>query len=475
MYVEAAEARKARIEARGVEIDRLMSLSGTPLLVDTSGRDLRPRNGIHVGGITDDIYSDDEGQPVLHQADITVKTRQASRKIPWAESSSGQRSFGARAETFTANNDRERMETIKHTIRSNRSSSSGAVGTSVVVHARCSRSHVPQSQRHMLHDNQEDKASNESIQQGEPLAEGKCKEKSCANRGKDQECEVQEVEHLEPPDDDEGPQGHAAIEESQGSTAHGNGTIPSEENAFEVDPSRFAANQNFPLLPCFSRVASQRELGELHSGQRASGGSDNGGELFGLQRNRSACSSRHSVPRPCASDDGRAPSSALELRRWRRIPDGVGSHRAGACSFDRQGIWTAPASNIRTLRSSRRDDGLGGAVGRFPVHSSATSKKETVAARDYAETLLASHLTPFPTITKNRSLHGVPQPLVRRSRGFADACREDNSRASATALREVNRAERDELVTPAERQWILSQIEAGFDTLQHGRRLSPVP
>lgn len=475
VYVEAAEARKERIEARGVEIDRLMSLSGTPLLVDMSGRDLRPRNGINVGGITDGIYPGDEGQPVLHQADITAKTRQASRKIPWLESSSGQRNFGARAGTLPANDDHERMETINHTNRSSRSTSSGAVGTNAVVGTRCPRSHVPESERHMLHENREDKASSKSIQQGEPLAEGKCNDEPCANRGKDQECEAQEVEHLEPSVGDEEPQRHTAGEGSQGSTTHENGTTPSEKDVFEVDPSRFTANQKFPLLPCFSSVASQLELGELHSGQRASDNSDNGGGLFGMQRNRSACSSRHSVPTSCASGDGRAPSSAFDLRRRRRVPDGVGSQRAGTCNFDRQGIWTAPASNTRTRRSSGRDGGLGGAVGRFQVHSSATSKMATVAARDCAETLLASHLTPFPTITKNRSLHGVPQPLVRRSRGFADACREDNSRMSATALRAVNRAERDELVTPAERQWILSQIEAGFDTLQHGRRLSHVP
>lgn len=98
------------------------------------------------------------------------------------------------------------------------------------------------------------------------------------------------------------------------------------------------------------------------------------------------------------------------------------------------------------------------------------------AARERASTLLASHLTPFPTITKNRSLHAVSQPIVKHSEGFADACRGDVSRSGTAAWRVAREARYDGLVAPADRLSIVRQIEAGFDALQgrgRGDRVSP--
>lgn len=93
--------------------------------------------------------------------------------------------------------------------------------------------------------------------------------------------------------------------------------------------------------------------------------------------------------------------------------------------------------------------------------------------RHRADLILASHLTPFPTITRNRSLHAVSQPIVRHSQGFADACRGESSSLGSSAWR-VARAERyNGLVATADRLSIVRQIEAGFDALQ-GRRISPL-
>lgn len=97
-------------------------------------------------------------------------------------------------------------------------------------------------------------------------------------------------------------------------------------------------------------------------------------------------------------------------------------------------------------------------------------------ARDQASALLASHLTPFPTITKNRCLHAVAQPIVKHSEGFADACRGESSRSGTEAWRVAREARYEGLVAPADRLSIMQQIDAGFDALQGGRsrRVPPV-
>lgn len=105
----------------------------------------------------------------------------------------------------------------------------------------------------------------------------------------------------------------------------------------------------------------------------------------------------------------------------------------------------------------------------------ADGKTAIAAAKDHASMLLASHLTPFPTITKNRSLHAVSQPIVKHSEGFADACRGENSRLGTTAWRVTREARYDGLVAPADRISIVRQIEAGFDALRgRSKRVSPV-
>ena len=59
---------------------------------------------------------------------------------------------------------------------------------------------------------------------------------------------------------------------------------------------------------------------------------------------------------------------------------------------------------------------LGSEIWREHVAEKEEATKAAVAGtRGQADTRLASHLCPFPTITKNRSLHAVSHPLVRVS------------------------------------------------------------
>ena len=101
------------------------------------------------------------------------------------------------------------------------------------------------------------------------------------------------------------------------------------------------------------------------------------------------------------------------------------------------------------------------------------TKTAVAAARGQADALLASHLCPFPTITKNRSLHAVSQPLVRHSQRFADACRGESSRAGTEAWRVARAARYGGLLAPADRLSIVRQIQAGLEMLQ-GAGVSPM-
>ena len=133
-----------------------------------------------------------------------------------------------------------------------------------------------------------------------------------------------------------------------------------------------------------------------------------------------------------------------------------GENPGNIIDYDLPGIW------------------LGSEIWRQQVAEKEEATKTAVAAtRGQADTLLAFHLCPFPTITKNRSLHAVSQPLVRHSQGFADACRGESSRAGTEAWRVARAARYGGLLAPADRLSIVRQIQAGLEMLQ-GAGVSPM-
>ena len=134
-----------------------------------------------------------------------------------------------------------------------------------------------------------------------------------------------------------------------------------------------------------------------------------------------------------------------------------GGNRGNIIDHDSPGMW------------------LGSEIWREHVAEKEEATKAAVAGtRGQADTLLASHLCPFPTITKNRSLHAVSQPLLmRHSQGFADACRGESSRAGTEAWRVARAAGYDGLLAPADRLSIVWQIRTGLEMLQ-GAGVSPM-
>lgn len=210
-----------------------------------------------------------------------------------------------------------------------------------------------------------------------------------------------------------------------------------------LDASRVLATASTPQLPSFSLGSSPQPAFRGGKPNQQGGQSDRNGDRA-LSNTCNATSPvtefANALSAPVYCHHGRA-------ARW-----------AGVNVSDR-------AQQSRNSGPSHRPATLGMEEGRAAL----------AAARDRASTLLASHLTPFPTITKNRSLHAVSQPIVRHSEGFADACRGEMSRSGTSAWRVTRDARYDGLVAPADRLSIVRQIEAGFDTLQ-GRsdRVSPV-
>lgn len=350
--------RKARIQERGAEIDRLMSLGGTPLLVDMS---VNADNGATASSNATALPRDHEPEPanpsgnsdqekVAHVA--TAVPHLGEQKISRTESGAARkRSWGAKVPV-------------------------GSNDTKV-----SSTSSSPPKE-----------------QQSDTL---------------------EEREYTQGPESLEG-----------------------------LDANRVKATESTPLLPSFSlgsRLALHGQLSGKNCLANLKG--------FPVSRQVELCAS------PSADDIART-SACGHLRggKW----TGRNSNRASGSTFHTGGA----------LIPTKHDqgDGGGGAEGSAEV---AAEKVATVINKCHANALLASHLTPFPTITKNRSLHAVPQPIVQHSEGFADACRGESSRLGNAAWR-VSRATRfDGLVATADRLSIVRQIEAGFDAL-HGRRVSPM-
>lgn len=233
-----------------------------------------------------------------------------------------------------------------------------------------------------------------------------------------------------------------------------------------LDATRIAATASTPQLPCFS-LGSSPQLAFR-------GGQPN--QAVGLQRRLGdgAISNSYSAASPDNINVvASASSSAAGFGRGR-----ARHWVAGASVSDR--IQQQQPRSETALASTSNDQGhhrteAAGVGADDATAAVVVAKAAVVAARNHASTLLASHLMPFPTITKNRSLHAVSQPIVKHSEGFADACRGERSRSGTTAWRMAREARYDGLVGPADRLSIARQIEAGFDALQgRRRRVSPV-
>lgn len=248
-----------------------------------------------------------------------------------------------------------------------------------------------------------------------------------------------------------------------------------------LDATRIVATASTPQLPCFS-------LGSAPQLAFRGGGAQKPNEAVGLQRRNRLGDGRavsNGYNAVSASPDtnvvvASGGSSAA------RLGHGHARNETEASVSDR--IHQPPRNKLVTTSTSsalgrRREAGAGAGTGTGtgtgdagPGAAAAAAKAAVVAARNHASMLLASHLVPFPTITKNRALHAVSQPIVRHSEGFADACRGERSRAGTTAWRVAREARYDSLVGPADRLSIVRQIEAGCDALQGRtrRRVSPV-
>lgn len=222
-----------------------------------------------------------------------------------------------------------------------------------------------------------------------------------------------------------------------------------------LDAKRIAATASTPLLPCFSLGSARLDLRGRNGGGSSTAKAENcvfEPRRVGLKLSASA---GDLAPTTDSSLVGRG-----QPRPWPGESTDVPLGSALGAADGRSGPRNTQGCG------ERREAGSGST-------EAAAAKAAVVAAREQAGALLASHLTPFPTITKNRSLHAVSQPIVRHSEGFADACRGDSSRLGTVAWRASREARYNTLVAPADRLSIVRQIEAGFDVLQ-SRRMSPV-
>lgn len=377
VYVEAAKARKARIQERGADVERLLSLAGTPLLVDMNAN----ANGGDTSAKKSCIENDHDhrdsevecsegvldGSSKGAPATATI----AAASVPAAVSDRrGVQSEPGAATTSSVNN-------------IDKSGSAEAPGTSTDTNAPNTSACAP--------DEQKDNTNTPSAK----LAQN--------NLGLAQ----------------------------------------------ELDPQRVVATASTPLLPCFS-LGSRLAVGGLQN------------DFFTTTTAAYAGDSRR-VGLNASASAGDTANTSSRARGREKIWTAEGSGRTPISALDATG---ARLASTNSLGRSREGGGAGSAA-------SAALKAAAAVIKGQADALLASHLTPFPTITKNRSLHAVSQPIVQHSEGFADACRAESSRLGTTAWRVARTARYDGLVAPAERLSIVRQIEDGFDALR-GRRVSPV-
>ena len=264
--------------------------------------------------------------------------------------------------------------------------------------------------------------------------------------------------HGENPPEKGGETAAAAIASARGKLS----SAPS--SPLGLDAARVLATASTPQLPSFSQGSSpQLELRAVKS-SRQDGQSRTAGDGV-----------RSSTSKPVACDVAKFSGAlaAQPVSCQGRATSWIGGNGSGLLR-QQQCRDEASCSSRHSSGPHLRSGQQGG--GTRAAEEGRRTAVIAAAARDRASMLLASHLTPFPTITKNRSLHAVAQPIVKHSEGFADACRGEISTSGTAAWRVAREARYDGLVAPADRLSIVRQIEAGFGSLQ-GRscgRVSPV-
>lgn len=393
--MDAAKARKSWIEQRGTEVERLISLGGTPLLVDTNSDHFRNSSVIHgenIGGTvitTDDSYPGDQQEPVRDRSQGTTSLH-ARPGASTAPAAAGQSNFGVL----------EKSTRVKSVYVWDEDSSGRIAGRTTGW--RISESHASTLD---ISPRVADSARGEKV------------------------THEQQVPLL-----------------------------------LDVKQVASTATAGIPLLPCFSRVNSQPALGC----RRLVGTAPSASNFRGI-------AIQEGKLRPCPHSGVKTSLSVGDLSTYVALTHDTSVDYAKRAELGGGDMIAAtkhmgwPEPHITSQASV-----FAGRQRAAIVREATPSKAVATTTRDHADALLASHLTPFPTITKNRSLHGVPQPIVPKSAGFADACRAESSHLGTAAWREARTARYNEMVAPAERLSIAQWIEAGLDTLQ-GSKDSPVP
>lgn len=549
MYVEAAKSRKIWIEQRGREVEQLMSLNGTPLLVDISAAPRRAATTSTVSSGNGNNPGGEDPTPTDQQASSTSNNGRNDDHDLQANGQEGMRiarvgaSFSGDAPAVkdeqhtlvVVTRSEERLPIGKRNCnkKSSSSRSSGNSNSTISPHSKCRARGV------CVGVGIEKIACSSSNSKKPLLLSGRGSASSAVTaeqRASKATALLPSMSHKEALATTTGT-GAAASEDPREPAMDKNveftGTLETEAGALDVE--RVAATASVPALPCFSRVDSSlaptggryntlsiasnlNEFGSCWRGvtgeimdsrsaggatiltraaqSRHSSGSNNmghskrayaaAGDTF-LGQDEAARGGGDGFGCPAISSSN-SPKSANYLvgdgGTMRGIMAASGAMNSGVTTTRTGTPWGA-ISRKKSSPESGGDEragvrglnpGAGATSTAVPTTALAAAavasdKVDVSVDKDQARALLASHLTPFPTITKNRSLHALPQPIVGHSDGFADACREGGRGSRVDVWRAAKVAKYDELVSPEEREWILQQINAGINALQ-GRRLS---
>ncbi|CAB1115637.1 unnamed protein product [Ectocarpus sp. CCAP 1310/34] len=384
VYVEAAKARRSRMTERGGEVEQLVSLAGTPLLVDMSTGSASTSTGPakHQAGNSAQT-GDEAAHGSTNTSDRTGRSGETERS-----NADGKAAVATAANPTSTDRGRGRISSRTDPSGTAKASSGKGVGPAVEP--------VPTHSGGSGH--KESMRRSQSTPAATPLEE--------------------ETRNTETPADTA-----ATARPATRRTSSSESSPPTRG----LDAERIVATASTPQLPCFSLGTSPQLA---FRGARPS-------PTVEPQRSpalQAIASSERKVASPVTDSIGASASSSG--CQWRRLGVGVRAGLAGTAAMETPALATA---------------------------------------RDQASALLAFHLTPFPTITKNRSLHAVAQPIVKHSEGFADACRGERSRSGIEAWRLAREARYEGMVAPADRLSIMQQIDAGFDALQQGGRSRRVP
>lgn len=457
VYVAAAKARKARMTERGAEVEQLMSLAATPLLVDMSYNTASISSGgsNKKSAARNDVQGNDDP---AHNGDGCEGPGAAGMDRGGGASQQLTTDSKEHQGSSSSNNRWKRKSGIKPATGSARnvSNTNGVAGGSAVEVA-------PPDGRGGGH-----KASSTLLSRSASTPST-----ATLHGG-----------------------GQASGDAPTGTTtaaATAAAEIPARKALFsgspsprELDATRIVATASTPQLPCFSLGSSPQLT------FRSGGAGQQPNQAFGLQQTcRGRLGDGGVIPNNSYNAVSSGSASSPDVNAAVVVASSGGSTVAGfgrgharqwaGASVSDRTHGQQPRNETSMTTSASRGQGhrpeSGVGAGDAGAAATAAAKAAVVAARNQASTLLASHLMPFPTITKNRALHAVSQPIVKHSEGFADACRGERSRAGTTAWRVAREARYDGLVAAADRLSIVRQIEAGCDALQgrtSGRRVSAV-